>query len=89
MNNKISFEDLPDSAYSPHTYRFFLHILSIRTDSFRVFSVYVENHSDSENAPKEFPIFGIELFPLHFLKGYYSTSKKVCMNAIGPKTSKE
>ncbi len=53
-------------------YRFFPRILSIRTDSFRVFSVYVQIHSAySENAPKEFWIIGIELFSFQLLKEYY------------------
>jgi hypothetical protein len=35
-------EDIPHSAYSPYTYRFILLILSIQTDSFCIFSAYVQ-----------------------------------------------
>jgi hypothetical protein len=63
------------------------HILSIWTDSFRVFLSNVQIHSVySKNAPKYLQIFGIELFVLQLLKGYYF--KKVCMCAIGLKTYK-
>jgi hypothetical protein len=86
---KFSCEDLPHSAYSPNTHRFIPHILITQTDSFRVFSVYVQN---------SFGVFGkcAQIISnsrkgVIFNTGLKRTllQKTACMRTTAPKTHKE
>ncbi len=74
---KIPFNDLTYSVFSPCTYRFFSHILSITTDSFPVAGECAQMISNTRNGIIFFTAF----------KGILP-QKTVCMWATGPRTHK-
>jgi hypothetical protein len=91
MHSKIPLEDLCSLfRIFSDTYRFLPHILSICTDSLRIFTIYMHIHSMYwENAPKYFRTFRNRI--INFFTAFNGTlHKKIfCKCAIGHKINKE